>query len=341
VNGGTPAPAGGARTTGWLARNWFILGLAAAALLAFIVPGLGVRGGPLRPEITTKAGVALIFFLQGLALAPAALRAGALRWRLHLATQLFIFAAFPLAVLAIDRAAGGALPDELRLGFLFLAILPTTVSGCVVFTATAGGNVAGALFNSAVSNIAGVLITPLWAALLLGALGETPALGPMVLEIALLLLAPLAVGQAVRPMLARRREPDRKLLGTLSNVIILFIIFTAFANSVRSNAFAEVGLLANVLVAVSAGALFAAATGAAVLTARRLRFDDADRTAFLFCAPQKTLAAGAPMAQILFAGNPALGLILLPLIVYHAVQLVVGAMMADRLGHAHRTASPR
>jgi solute carrier family 10 (sodium/bile acid cotransporter), member 7 len=326
-------------TVGWFARHGFVLGLAAATALAFVVPELGARGGPLRPEITTKLGVAAIFFMQGLALAPAALRLGALSWRLHVVVQLAIFVAFPLTLIALDAAGGRLLPDDIRLGFLFLAILPTTISGCVVLTAAAGGNVAGALFNSTLANIAGVALTPTWAALLLSARAEAPPFAPMVGEIALLLLAPLAAGQLVRPLLRRVWEPDRRLLSVLSNAVILFIVFAAFAGSVLSGAFVESGLGATLLVAVLALALFGAATAAAALAGRRLRFAEADRIALLFCAPQKTLAAGAPMAQILFAGHPGIGLILLPIMVYHAVQLVGGAALAQRIAAAHPAAA--
>jgi solute carrier family 10 (sodium/bile acid cotransporter), member 7 len=302
------------------------------------VPWLGAPGGPLRPEVTTRVGVALIFFLQGLSIAPAALRAGALRWRLHLTVQLFIFLAFPIAVLLLDVAGGGLLHEDLRLGFIFLAILPTTISGCVVYTAAAGGNAPGALFNSIFANVAGVIITPLWAALLLSARGDAMPIAPLIGEIALLLLAPLALGQLLRPVLRGRMRPHPRLLSIVPSVIILYIVFAAFARSVESGAFRGAGILAPATAALLALALFSAATAAAMFMGRRLDFDTPDRIALIFCAPQKTLAAGAPMAQILFAGHPGLALILLPLILYHAVQLAGGAPLVARLRDGHAEA---
>jgi solute carrier family 10 (sodium/bile acid cotransporter), member 7 len=315
----------------WFTRHWFLAALVLTAGLAFTVPEVGAPGGPLRPEFTTKAGVAVIFFLQGLGIATAALRSGAVRWRLHLATQLFLFAAFPAVIIVADRFAGFMLPDDLRFGFLFLAILPTTISTCVIFTGMAGGNVSGAIFNSAFANIAGVLITPLWAALLLQAHGEAPPLLAMVGEIAALLLLPLAAGQFLRSTLRHRWLPDGRKLGTLSSMIILFIVFTALASSVQTGAFAQAGAIATSLVGAIVLLLFTGATAAAWATGGLLRFDHGDRRALVFCAPQKTLAAGAPMGQILFAGHPGIGLILLPLLVYHIVQLLLGAVIARRL----------
>jgi solute carrier family 10 (sodium/bile acid cotransporter), member 7 len=318
-------------TVGWFARHWFVAGLILAAGLAFLIPDVGARGGPLRPEVSTKAGVALIFLLLGLSISTAALRAGALHWRLHFAMQLFMFAAFPAGMILLDAAVGGLLPEDLRMGFLFLAILPTTVSTCVVFTVTAGGNISGAIFNAAFANVAGVVVTPLWAALLLQAHGEGPALLPLMGEIAALLLLPLIIGQVLRAGLRSRGMPDPKTVGRISNLIILFIIFSALANSVHSGAFAETGAAMTALVGGGVVVIFAVATGVAWATSGLLRFPHTDRLAFLFCAPQKTLAAGVPMGQLLFEGNPAIGLILLPLLVYHVVQLMLGATLAGRL----------
>jgi solute carrier family 10 (sodium/bile acid cotransporter), member 7 len=166
--------------------------------------------------------------------------------------------------------------------------------------------------------------------LLLSARGQGPPLASTITEIALLLLAPLALGQLVRPLL--RTKPPRWLITNIANLIILFIVFAAFANSARSGAFGDAGLAATLMVVVIAGGVFVMATGAAVVAGRRLGFDKGDRIALLFCGSQKTLAAGAPMAQILFAGNPALGLILLPLMAYHAIQLFGAASIVARLG---------
>jgi solute carrier family 10 (sodium/bile acid cotransporter), member 7 len=317
--------------SGWIARNWFLLGLAAATGAAWLVPELGAPGGPLRPEITTRVGVAFIFFMQGLVIAPAVLRTGAMRWRLHMTTQLFIFVGFPVAMLLLDVTAGRLLPPDLRTGFLFLSIVPTTISGCVVFTARAGGNTSAALFNSATANISGVLITPLWAAVLLRVHGEAPPLGSMLGEIAMLLLAPLLLGQLIRPLLRGAWAPSAAIAGRVANMIIIYIVFAAFSSAFNSGAFSRTGPLDTLAVAAATIAIFVAATAAAVWLGRGMNFDRGDRIALLFCAPQKTLAAGAPMAQILFAGDPAVAVVLLPLMVYHAVQLLGGASLAERI----------
>jgi solute carrier family 10 (sodium/bile acid cotransporter), member 7 len=313
------------------AGHWFVPALLAALLLGLLFPRLGARGGPLRPEITASLAVAAIFLLHGLSLPPAALRAGAAQWRLHTVVQLFIFVAFPLGVVVFDMAAGSLLPIDLRTGFIFLAILPTTIAASVAYTAAAGGNTSAALFNAAVANVAGVIVTPLWASALLQARGDLPPVTAMIGSIALLLVVPLTAGQLLRPLLRRVWEPDSRLLGTIANIIILYIVFVAFAGSVDGGAFRGVAVTVLLIATAAAVLIFALSTVAAVALGRVLRFDAPERSALTFCASQKTLAAGAPIAQVLFAAHAGLGVILLPLIIYHTVQLVGGAALMPLL----------
>ena len=142
--------------------DWFLVGIAAAMALAWVAPGPGAEGGWLHPELLTKLGVALIFFLHGLGLSTAALRAGAANWRLHLVVQGATFVAFPLLTVGLVALAGGVLSHDLKLGFYYLGALPSTVSSSVAMTAAARGNVAAAIFNATLSSLLGVVATPAW-----------------------------------------------------------------------------------------------------------------------------------------------------------------------------------
>jgi sodium/bile acid cotransporter 7 len=314
----------------WLRRNWFLAGLVAAVGLAWLGPAAGAQGGFLRPEITIRAGVVLIFFSQGLTLALDTLRHGALRWRLHAVVQAWTFLLFPLVGLFFDRLAGSRLPPDLRVGFLFLCVLPTTLSTAIVFTTVAGGNVAGAIFNATLSNLLGIVVTPLWTGWLLHAGGQALPLGPVILEIVLLLLVPLAAGQALRPWLRRWADPRKTRLAGVNSGIVLFIVYAAFANSVQARVWERYGLHSALLAATGVVLLFAVVMAAVHLTIRAARLGDADARAALFCASQKTLAAGVPMAQLIFGAHPGLGLILLPVMLYHPLQLMVHGMIAVR-----------
>src|SRR5882724_9359118 len=175
--------------------DWFLLGMVAATALAWAFPSPGAGGGWLHPEILTKAGIALIFFLHGLALSFAALKAGTLRWPLHLLVQASTFLFFPLLGLGLMRLLGSRVPGELALGCLYLCALPSTVSSSVALTGAARGNVAGALFNATLSSLLGVFLTPMWVAFVLRSTGVRQPLAPVVLDLLLWLVLPLVAGQ--------------------------------------------------------------------------------------------------------------------------------------------------
>jgi predicted Na+-dependent transporter len=226
---------------GFLNRNWFVASLPVAVLLAFLLPEAGATGGWFRSEITTRLGVALIFLFQGLVLPTAALRQGASRWPLHLLIQSFTFLIFPLMGIGLDAAVGQHLPPDLRLGFLFLCVLPSTVSTSVVLTGLAGGNTVGAIFNAALSNVIGVVITPLWVAWLMKTGGGQADLGGVIREIIMLLLLPLAAGQLLRWKVSLWADRNRKALGNASSALILFLVFAAFCNSARARFWSGLG----------------------------------------------------------------------------------------------------
>ncbi len=325
----------------FLARNWFVLSLPTVVLLAWVIPGLGAGGGPLHPEVTTRWAVAAIFLAQGLTLPVAALRQGAGHWRLHLPVQAFTFLVFPLLGLALDAAIGRHLPADLRLGFLFLCVLPSTVSTSVVLTGIAGGNTVGAIFNAALSNVLGVFITPLWVAWLMEKGGGVQPLGPVLQDLFLLLLLPLGVGQLLRAGLAGWAERRKRALGNACSGLILFLVFAAFCNSVRDGLWQAypATLLARAVAGV--GAVFLLATGLVLLLARLTGLGRADRIAATFCAPQKTIASGIPLAKAIFGAHPGLGLILLPILLYHPLQLLACGLLADRLARKQSSGPPQ
>ena len=209
-------------------------------------------------------------------------------------------------------------------------MLPTTISTAIVFTSVAGGNVAGAIFNATLSNLLGIALTPLWTGWLMRAGGRTLPLGPVILEIVLLLLVPLAAGQALRPWLRRWADARKPRLAGVNSGIVLFIVYAAFANSVEARVWERYGAHLMLLALAGVVLLFAFVMGAVWVTIRAARLDNTDASAALFCASQKTLAAGVPMAQLIFGAHPGLGLILLPVMLYHPLQLMVHGMMAMR-----------
>ncbi len=311
-------------------RDWFTPSMVAAVALAWLWPEGGADGGVLHGEWLTKIGVALIFYLYGLTLSFAALRAGALHWRLHLVVQGTTFLIFPLLGFALAALAPASLSADLRLGFVFLCVLPSTISSSVALTAAAGGNVAAAVFNATLSSLIGVVLTPLWISLYLRSGGQGGPLLPVVLDLVRWLLVPMALGQICRPWLAAWAERRKGRLHIADRIVILLIIYTSFCNSVLSGLWQGRGWT---LLLVTLGLCALLFTVAMLLTAwisRLLGFAWPDRITAMFCGSKKTLASGVPMANLIFAGQPVLGIVLLPIMVYHSMQLLASGVLATR-----------
>jgi sodium/bile acid cotransporter 7 len=320
--------------------DWFLVGMAAATALAWAFPAPGAAGGWLHPELLTKAGVALIFFLHGVTLPGSELRAGAARWRLHVVVQAATFLFFPLLAWLTIRLLGAQLSPALQLGIFFLGALPSTVSSSVAMTGVAGGNVAGAVFNATLSNLLGIFITPLWVLVVLRAGGQPLPVLPVVLDLVRWLLLPLALGQMCRPWLGGWAMRRKAFVKTADRGTILLLVYTSFCDSFANGVWTAQGGASIALVTVLAAGFFVAVFAAVSGAARALRFERGDRIAAVFCGSKKTLASGVPMAKLMFGANPALGVILLPIMIYHPLQLVICGFLAERWGREGKQSHP-
>jgi len=310
--------------------DWFLSGMAIAVLLAWLFPDPGARGGWLYPEILTKAGVALIFFLHGLTLSFVALKAGTLRWKLHLVVQSTTFVLFPLIGLLALWLAGDRLSPELKLGIFYLCALPSTVSSSVALTAAAKGNVPAAVFNATLSSLLGVFLTPLWIGLLLKTGGQPLPLGKVILDLVIWLLVPLAVGQLCRPLFGAFATKHKKRINVVDRLTILLLVYTSFCDSMKQGVWSGQGVFMMVGTVFGAGLLFFIVMTIVGAVSDTLKFPAEDRITAIFCGSKKTLASGVPMAQLIFGTHPGIGLILLPIMIYHPLQLIICASLASR-----------
>jgi solute carrier family 10 (sodium/bile acid cotransporter), member 7 len=317
-------------------QNGFIIALLCSVGLAFLFPGPGARGGWMRPDLLNNAGIALILFLQGLAMAVERMKSGAGNWRLHLIIQSFTFFLFPVVGLGfheITRIIWPSEPSALRDGFLYLCVLPSTVSTSVVLTTVARGNTSGAIFNAALSNILGVIFTPLLVRLLMQAGGQVTSFGPLLLKITLLTLMPFAVGMGFRPLVREWVDAHKSWLNILSNGVILLIVYTAFCDSVEGRIWERYGIGLTVKVLIGVIALFTAVSLFVWVVSNVATLERDDFIAALFCSVKKTLAMGVPLAQLIFGANGNLGLILLPIMFYHPFQLFVCGLLANHFSN--------
>ncbi|MGB1127593.1 MAG: bile acid:sodium symporter [Opitutales bacterium] len=319
----------------WVRQQGFIFGLIAAVLLALLGPVPAGEYGVLRPEFTTKLGVACIFFLQGLGLATRQMLAGCRPLRLHVFCIAWNFLLFPALTGALLLPLSLFVPSELRLGLWMLSILPTTVASAAALTASAGGAVPQAIFASIVSNVLAVFLVPVLAAAYLatGPGVEVPLL-PVFTKLCLIVLLPLLFGQLVRRLLNELARKISAKTRWLNQLIILYLVYLAFAGSVQSGLLSQLKLVSLLIVCSVVVVLLLLSSYLVWRSAEWLRFDFPERTAAFFCASQKSLATGLPLlASILvvtpLAFDPAVWMI--PLLLFHPLQLLLGALMTSRL----------
>lgn len=312
-----------------LQRGWFLVGMLTAVALATLAPELGRSGGPLHAAQLTDAGVFAVFFLHGVGLAPQALRAGAARWKVHLVVQSFTFVVFPLLGLAARAAAGDHVPAHLMLGFVYLCALPSTITSSVAMTGLARGNVVAALFNASLSSLLGVFLTPLLVAAIAGGTGEVPVAAAMA-KTAKLLVLPLALGQLARPLVGATFERHRRITGLFDRLVVLFIVYASFCDSVHAGLWSRHGPATLATTAIGAALLLSIVLSLTRWTARTLGLEVEDEIVAVFCGSKKALAIGVPMAKALFGAHPGLGVIVLPIMFYHQLQLFAGSVLAER-----------
>ncbi|WTK92917.1 bile acid:sodium symporter [Streptomyces sp. NBC_01508] len=303
----------------------YILALLGTVGLAALLPASGttadVAGG------ATTGAVALLFFLYGARLSTREAVDGLKSWRLHLTVLACTFLIFPVLGLAARGLVPFVLTPELYSGLLFLCLVPSTIQSSIAFTSMARGNVPAAICAGSFSSIAGIVATPLLAALLIG--GGANGFSPDgLLRIVAQLLLPFVAGQLLRRWVGGFLTRHRTLLGRVDRGSILLVVYTAFSQGMVAGVW-------NQVTPARLGALFAVEVVllALMLTvtwygARRLGFDRADRVAIQFAGSKKSLAAGLPMASVLFGAQASLAV--LPLMLFHMLQLVVCATIAKR-----------
>jgi sodium/bile acid cotransporter 7 len=310
--------------------DWFLAALILVVLAAIVWPAPGAKGGFLHIDWIAGYGIAVVFLLYGLTLAPEKLRQGMGHWRLHLTVQLGTFVLFPAVVLVLGLAFRRFLPQDVWTGFFFLAAVPSTVSSSVAMTSLAKGNVPVAIFNATLSSLIGVFVTPLLMAWFVATTGESLPLGQVILKVVLLVLLPVAVGQLARHWLADWATANSGWLKFVDRIIILAIVYGSFSDSIVAGVWSEHD--ASLVVEMLAGVigLFFIVYGLMTIPCRLLAFNREDTIACLFCASKKSLATGVPMAILMFGATPALGLIIAPLMLYHFCQLVIVSIIANR-----------
>lgn len=310
-------------------KEWFIIGIVLVITCAKLAPSVGVKGGPLRPEITiTYVAVSVIFFNSGLSLKTEELASALMHVKLHFFVQTFTLVFFPIAVwLLLKVLVLTAINEWLLRGLQTVACMPPPVSSAVILTKAVGGNEAAAIFNSAFGSFLGIVFTPLLLLVFLGSSSSVPFTS-IFSQLFMTVVVPLIVGQVCRRFLREFLDRRKPPFGTVSSVVLLMIIYTTFCDTF-SNTNIELdhlSLLIVVFIIFSIQLSFMALIFF-LSTRKSSGFTAADSVAIMFCATHKSLTLGIPMLKIVFEGYEHLSLISVPLLIYHPAQILLGSIL--------------
>src|SRR5699024_5040999 len=305
----------------------FTLILIGVVLLASALPAHG--SGAIFFEWLTRFAIALLFFMHGAKLSREAIIAGAMHWRLHLLVFCFTFVIFPLIGWAMSPILLPLLGMPLLIGMVFLYALPGRGQSAIAFTSIARGNVPAAVCSASASSLIGIVLTPFILQLLLDADAGTTGMAESVVQISVQLLLPFMVGHFSRPWTADWINRNSSWLRWVDQSSILLVVYTAFSESVIGGLWAAVPPLSLLVLTIVCTVLLVIVLALSTFLSRRFNFSREDEIAIVFCGSKKSLATGVPMAQVIFSAS-AIGPALLPIMIFHQIQLMACAMMANR-----------
>lgn len=308
--------------------TWMLIG---TVITASLLPAKGAVAQIL--DLVASSVIVLLFFLHGCKLSRAAIWEGIGHWRLHLLVTGMTFAFFPLMGWALQPVLDPLLGTDLYRGVLYLCAVPATVQSAIALTALGRGNLPAAICSASGSTLLGILLTPLLVGILLNtqSAGSGNAL-ESIGKIALQLLLPFIAGHLMRPWLSVSLQKYSKPLKALDQSALLLVVYAAFSSAVLGGIWQTVPLPKLLMLFTLCAVMLAIAMGMCIFLSRRLGFTKADEVAVLFCGAQKSLVSGVPMAKVLFAA-PSVGLMILPIMIFHPMQLIVSAVMAGKYGH--------
>jgi len=308
--------------------DWFISALIGAIVLARLWPEGGIGTGPFSVKTLSGIGVSIIFLLYGFRLNFRTILQSMSNWRLHLLVQSATFLVFPLIAIIGRYTIGN--DGYLWQGIIFLSVMPSTVSSAAVLVSLANGNVPAALFNSSLSSIIGIILPPVMLSVLQGTSGGSFDTAQVFIKLFFQILLPIIVGVLLNPLVGKTAVKYKNFTRYFDQTVILSIVYYSFANSFYINQFKglsvwDIGALIGALLLI-----FLLVNLIIYLTSKKLGLTTPDMITALFCGSTKSLVHGSTMGRLIYAGNPAVGVIILPILVYHSLQLMLSSIMVNR-----------
>ncbi|MBK8621370.1 MAG: bile acid:sodium symporter [Saprospiraceae bacterium] len=310
----------------------FVVLLLVTVVVAYFFPSWGKKDSDIPLDNISSAGIALIFFFYGLKLSPQKLRDGLKNIKLHVLVQTSTFVLFPLLVLPFYWTTTAEQNQMIWLAFFFLAALPSTVSSSVVMVSMAGGNVPAAIFNASISGLIGILVTPfLMSFFIVNTTGDFD-LSVVYIKLLTEIILPVFAGLLLQPYLGQFTARYAKILTQFDRAVILLIIYKSFVRSFEENVFSTVATKDLGLIFLLTCGLFVLVYFLTGKMSRYQHFSREDRITAQYCGTKKSLVHGTVFSKILFPAAYPMGIILLPLMIYHALQILVISVLAGKEG---------
>ncbi|MGR7814597.1 bile acid:sodium symporter family protein [Lacinutrix undariae] len=308
----------------------FVLFITGTILIAYFFPKWGTPESQIPIDTISAIGISLIFFFYGLKLHPTQIKAGLKNWKLHLLVQSSTFLMFPLLVLLARPFIQNESQETIWLAFFFLAALPSTVSSSVVMVSMAKGNIPGAIFNASISGIIGIAITPLWMGLFLDHAQTDFDFTSIYLKLIIQIILPVVFGVLLQRFLGEFAHKHSRKLSLFDKSIILLIIYKSFATSFNDHIFSSVSFFNLLSIFIGVVVLFVIAFILTGFISKHLKISKEDQITAQFCGTKKSLVHGTVFSKILFGNMATMGIMLLPLMLFHAIQILIISVVASK-----------
>lgn len=308
----------------------FVLFIIGAILLAYVFPYWGTKESSFPINEISTVGISLIFFFYGLKLSPSKLKDGLKNYRLHVLVQATTFIVFPILVVVFKPLMQTQEQETLWLSVFFLAALPSTVSSSVVMVSIAKGNIPAAIFNASISGIIGILVTPLWMGLFVDHSGTDFDFSTIYTQLIIQIIVPVILGLLLHRYLGAWAQRYSKQLTWFDKSIILLIIYKSFASSFAEKIFTTISFLDILLLLMVVLVLFFMVYFLTGFVAKKLNFSKEDSITAQFCGTKKSLVHGTVFSKIIFGNVASIGAILLPIMLFHAIQILLISIIAAK-----------
>jgi len=306
----------------------FVLSIIVIIIVAYFFPEWGTEKSKIPIDTISSIGISLIFFFYGLKLKPSQIKVGLKNWKLHCLVQVSTFLIFPVLVLLFHPFIQNKEQEVIWLAFFFLAALPSTVSSSVVMVSMAKGNIPGAIFNASISGIIGIVITPLWMGFFLNDAETNFDFTDIYLKLVVQIITPVVFGVILQRFFGDFVRKHNSKLTLFDKSIILLIIYKSFSESFEGGVFSSVSLFDFVIIFAGVLFLFVLVFYLTGFIGKTLKFNKEDQITAQFCGTKKSLVHGTVFSKILFSNLTSVGVILLPLMLFHALQLLIISSIA-------------